>query len=310
MDLGRIGLSFNGGKESLVIFHMFLSKANVVFRIIGRKSTEFEEIEFYLEYMQKIYNFTLANIYEDEIDELKTLYNLDTVILGCRRTDPNCKDLKILQETDGKWPKLMRYFPILDWTYKQVWDYIESNHLTICELYKKGYTSIGNKFNTYPNYLLFDKENKIFRHAKYLTDEKNERIGRIKTPLPLSFSGNVTRGKGMGKKLGFPTANIDFHPQLEEGVYYGKCNIQRENIENVDNEMNMVMSIGLNPQFGDTTCEVHILDYLGDDFYDNILNVDVLGFIRKMEKYNSLEELVEAIKRDIVIAEYCLLKNI
>ena len=114
----------------------------------------------------------------------------------------------VYQNTDEGWPSIMRYNPLLDWSYSDVWNYINFYNLPICPLYEKGYTSLGLTTNTFPNYSLFS--NNEFLHARELKDETLEREGRIKAKLPLSFSGKVIRGKRMGKQLGFATCLSHF----------------------------------------------------------------------------------------------------
>jgi len=110
--------------------------------------------------------------------------------------------------------------------------------------------------------------------------------------------GKVIRGKGFGKSVfGIPTANLDVHMNIDDGVYYGYATLY--NIK-----YKMVMSIGIPPHFPDKrTVEVHILDLPSNisSFYDETITIelDSIHFIRKMEKYNSTEELINAIKKDI-----------
>jgi len=125
--------------------------------------------------------------------------------------------------------------------------------------------------------------------------------------LPFIFKGTVIHGKGMGKKLGFPTANLNVMEEdcsriyeLNEGIYYGTCTITSQPSSSLQN---MVMSMGLNPTFNDRSVEVHILKEYTNDFYDETLVVNVVGFIRPMKKFDTLDELIEAIRRDIEVAQ-------
>jgi FAD synthetase len=287
-------IAFNGGKESLIVLHKNLKALQnskiKLFRILDKD--EFPEIEEYVQKILKMYSLEILEFSDmkESINKLKDIYNVNTVILGNRRTDPNSSHLNTYTETDDNWPKIVRYFPLLNWSYKNVWNYIVSHKLPVCSLYEKGYTSIGNIKNTFPNYYLF-QDNK-FLHAKYLEDESLEREGRIKTKLPITFSGKVIKGKGMGKKLGFPTANLDTVLDIDEGIYYGTC------IKNGQEEY-MVMSVGYNPMFKDKSIEIHILQNYDTDFYNEILNINVKGFIRKMKFYPSLDILIQAIQKDI-----------
>jgi len=133
-------------------------------------------------------------------------------------------------------------------------------------------------------------------------------MAQVKSFLPLYLKGAVVTGFGRGgKQLGFPTANISpdaFRDRLtttdDEGVYYGwsLIDLPGEKVEP------MVMSIGWNPQFNnqEKSVEVHILKSYESDFYGKEIRVIVLGFLRPMLKFDSLEGLIEAIRNDIASA--------
>ena len=194
---------------------------------------------------------------------------------------------------DNDWPDVIIVSPLLNWSYKDVWNYILSHDVEYCELYKRGYTSIGIKGNTFPNYKLYNNNNK-YNHACELQDGDYERMGRIKIKLPITLSGKVVRGKGWGKKiLGIPTANLDIaENKLDDGVYMGYIYIKNK-------KYLFVMSCGINPQFGDKSFEIHIIDMIDDDLYNNILKITITRFIRPMEKYSTIDKLKEAIFKDI-----------
>ena len=266
---------------------------------------EFKEVETYIENIKSKFLIQIIEFTDMKncIEVLKQEYNIDIIVLGVRRTDPNCSNASVYQATDEDWPYIMRYNPLLDWTYSDVWDYIELYSLSVCSLYEKGYTSLGTFDNTFPNYYLFDGIK--FKHAKNLIEEKYEREGRIKVSLPFSFSGRVIHGKGIGKNLGFPTANLDIDlifresKCLDEGIYYGTC-ILASKIEK------MVLSVGFNPVFQDKSVEVHILQTYVEDFYDHILNVSIKGFIRKSNNYDSMKDLISAINKDIEFSNFLM----
>ncbi|CAB3409424.1 unnamed protein product [Caenorhabditis bovis] len=122
-------------------------------------------------------------------------------------------------------------------------------------------------------------------------------------PLPYYFEGKVVRGYGRGgKELGCPTANMDENlvavlPMFQNGVYYGFAQIYGK-------LYSMAMSLGTNPQYnnGSRSMEIHVIGYEGPDFYNETLKGLMIGFIRKMDKYESLDALKEAIAKDISYA--------
>lgn len=107
------------------------------------------------------------------------------------------------------------------------------------------------------------------------------------------------------------TANLDpdsFKDILQEediGVYYGWARLNEDEVEP------MVMSIGNNPQYGnkEKSAEVHILKKYSEDFYGAKLGVVVVGFVRDMSKFTSLQQLIDAINSDVTFATEQLAKQ-
>lgn len=114
---------------------------------------------------------------------------------------------------------------------------------------------------------------------------------------PFEINGTVVQGKGIGRELGFPTANIDIHSDIKilpkQGVY---C----VNVE-VDNKSYMgMLNLGVNPTIDDkgiATIEVNLLDF-ESDLYGKSIRVQFLERIRDELKFNNLEELKNQIKLD------------
>ncbi|XP_034098771.2 FAD synthase [Drosophila albomicans] len=109
------------------------------------------------------------------------------MFLGCRRTDPGCAELTPMMPCDNGWPVLMRIFPLLDWSYHDVWNYLRSRQLPYCSLYDQGYTSLGERSSTRmnPSLLAYDEQlgKLIYRPAYELKDDKLERANREDTQL-------------------------------------------------------------------------------------------------------------------------------
>lgn len=123
--------------------------------------------------------------------------------------------------------------------------------------------------------------------------------------LPHFAKGTVVKGFGRGsKELGCPTANFPLEvvnnlpQQIKTGVYFGFAQVDNGAVHK------MVMSIGWNPFYQNSTksMETHILHEYENDFYGQKLSVVVLGYLRPEENFNSLNELIEAIKNDIAQA--------
>jgi riboflavin kinase / FMN adenylyltransferase len=109
---------------------------------------------------------------------------------------------------------------------------------------------------------------------------------------PPEVEGIVGRGDGRGRELGFPTANLDVRDGLlvpPDGVYAGWARDRRA-----------AVSIGTNPHFDgvERRVEAHLLDFDGDLYGDRLV-VELWAPLREQRRFDSLEELVEAIGDDV-----------
>ena len=115
---------------------------------------------------------------------------------------------------------------------------------------------------------------------------------------PYTFVGKVVHGYGQGRKMGFPTANIDTseNGQLtpEPGVY--AVTIKVENDAEVHHGM---MNIGTRPTFEGQklTQEVHLFDFDGD-LYNKQIHVSFVHRIREERRFNNAFELAEQLRKD------------
>jgi len=102
---------------------------------------------------------------------------MKAIFMGTRSTDPRSASLKDFAPTDPGWPQIMRVNPILHWNYEDVWEFILAMKVPYCELYDKGYTSIGAETDTIPNPEL--KNEGGYDPAYKLLDGTKERAGRL-----------------------------------------------------------------------------------------------------------------------------------
>ena len=125
--------------------------------------------------------------------------------------------------------------------------------------------------------------------------------GDVKTASHLlgysySLSGKVTKGEQLGRKLGYPTANIvpgDKYKLIPaDGVYAIKIILGNE-------KRNGVMSIGMRPTVNGThrTIEAYIFDF-NNDIYGEEITVEFIEWIREERKFETLDLMVEEIKID------------
>ncbi len=135
------------------------------------------------------------------------------------------------------------------------------------------------------------------------------------------LTGVVIHGKGRGKKLGFPTANVQLsHGQIQPptGIFAGlvyispkapfRARAARGEAERKPGHYLAAIHIGSAPTFNDDdyTIEVHILDYDGDNLYEERLTLELIKKIRDIKKFESEEELKVAIASDCAEARTIL----
>jgi FAD synthetase len=102
--------------------------------------------------------------------------------MGNRRSDPWSRDLKPICKSSPGWHVFDRIFPILDWHYSQVWQFLRALKLPYCSLYDQGYTSLGEIDNTIKNPHLRvegDDGQVTYLPAYMLDDEDLERESRV-----------------------------------------------------------------------------------------------------------------------------------
>ncbi len=111
----------------------------------------------------------------------------------------------------------------------------------------------------------------------------------------MTIRGVVVEGKKLGRKLGFPTANILISENLliENGVYRSRTNIDGVWFFSVTN-------VGHNPTTGveSRRVESYILDF-EDDIYGKTIVVELVEMIRKEQKFYNIEALRTQVKLDI-----------
>ncbi len=124
-------------------------------------------------------------------------------------------------------------------------------------------------------------------------DKVSKYLGR-----PYSIQGLVIKGRNVGTKIGFPTANLLPEKYLiipRSGVYITQISINGK-------LYNSVTNIGKNPTFklNRVSVETHILDFT-DEIYNQTVEVFFHQRIRGEKKFKSIEELTNQINHDITI---------
>ncbi len=104
------------------------------------------------------------------------------------------------------------------------------------------------------------------------------------------ISGKVIRGDGYGRTLGFPTVNLQTKETKlpPSGVYAGNANLD---------DTSYRAGILINPT---GKVEAHLIGYSGDA-YGRQVTLQINKFIREYKKFDTEQELIEQIKKDIHI---------
>lgn len=121
---------------------------------------------------------------------------------------------------------------------------------------------------------------------------------------PFAIEGPVQRGRQLGRKLGFPTANVDLADYVTPrfGVYATRTRLSD------GRELAGVANIGVNPTVTGVTkplLEVWLFDF-DEDIYDRVIETDLIAFLRPEEKFSSLEVMTQQVMADAARAREIL----
>ncbi|KAJ5916746.1 hypothetical protein N7504_000761 [Penicillium tannophilum] len=200
--LSGLSLSYNGGKDCLVLLILFLAglhpyashaeSTSKIPAIYALPPDPFPEVEDFVVSSAQAYHLsitkyttepphtTLRSSFEDY---LALHPGVRAIFVGTRRTDPHGAKLTHFDRTDGGWPDFMRIHPVIDWNYAEIWAFIRHLGLEYCRLYDMGYTSLGGTSDTLPNPRLKMQDEQKDGEGGYLPAYKlmqdlEERLGR------------------------------------------------------------------------------------------------------------------------------------
>ncbi|OPL32836.1 fad synthase, partial [Mytilus galloprovincialis] len=134
-----------------------------------KSKSVFPEVEKFIQISRDNYSLEMLNYHgriKDSLTELK-------------KGHPG--HLESFSMTDADWPQFMRVNPLLNWSYKHIWQFLRSLNIPYCSLYDRGYTSLGSMNNTHPNpHLQYIDDRGILSYhpAHTLVNENSERHGR------------------------------------------------------------------------------------------------------------------------------------
>lgn len=120
----------------------------------------------------------------------------------------------------------------------------------------------------------------------------------------MKFWGKVRRHNQRGKKLGFPTANINLTKKIPEGIYISKTKFRNRVYPSLT-------FIGKAKTFNEKRfhAETYILDFK-QNIYGKWISIELLKKIRNNKKFKTVDELVKQMKKDEEIARKYFKKGI
>jgi len=139
-------------------------------------------------------------------------------------------------------------------------------------------------------------------------EEANQLLG-----YPYFIRGEVVTGNKLGRTIGYPTANLSLHPEKlvpSNGVYAVRVTLEKkattsgeERNDSANRYFSGMMNIGIRPTVDGTkrVVEVNIFDF-DEDIYGDVLQVELIGYLRNEQKFAGLDKLKAQLAQDRVSA--------
>ncbi|MFW5794368.1 MAG: bifunctional riboflavin kinase/FAD synthetase [Bacillota bacterium] len=192
---------------------------------------------------------------------------------------------------------------------------IKMDYLVVGFDFTYGFRSLGDvshliKFNEFKTIIIpeltYESEKIGSTKIRYALDSGNLELVRYLLDRNYQIKGKVIKGKGIGKALGFPTANIDY-----TNYYLPKIGVYLTKIYLDDKMYYGVTNIGKRPTFRDSliSLETYIFD-LDANLYDKYITIEFVKYMRKEIKYANKNLLIKQIKKDVVQAKKIIKRGI
>ena len=218
-------------------------------------------------------------------------------------------DFVITQKFDKKFSKIKSDFFIKEILFKR----IEAKYIFVSNNFKFGNKREGNVNELIKNEKIYDykiiKPKPLILSQKVISSTYIRSLlekGNLKKTNKLlrrnwSIEGTVQKGRQQGKKIGFPTCNIDIKDYViaMPGVYAVKVKRIKSN-----KSLKAIANLGYRPTFNQKKImlEVHIFDFSGN-LYNKYLSIEFTKFIRKEKKFKDVNQLKKQIQSDLKIAK-------
>ena len=237
-------------------------------------------------------NFRLSNL-NQKIENLSKL-NVDFVIIKkFDRKFSKTKSISFIKETLGK--KINPKFIFVSNNFR----FGNKREGDVKQLMK--YENLCNYKIVKPQPLVIKKRmisSSLLR--KYLQSGKLNHVNKLLN-RNWSIEGKIQKGRQLGTKIGFPTANLDINNYIlaKPGVYAVKVKKKKSS-----KYIRGIANLGYRPTFNGKKIllEVHLFNF-SENLYNKYLRVEFLKFIRAEKKFKNVDQLKKQIKIDLVTAK-------
>ncbi len=218
-------------------------------------------------------------------------------------------DFIINKKFDRKFSKV-KYYSFIQ---KILFRKLKAKFIFVSNNFKFGYKREGNvhllkKYSNKFNYRIV-KPSPLVKNKKIVSSSLIRNLisnGRLKEANHLlgrnwTIEGKVKHGRKMGRKIGFPTCNIDIENYViaKLGVYGVKVKIDKSN-----KYIKGIANLGFRPTFNQKKIllEVNLFNF-NKNLYKKRIKVEFTKYIRGEKKFSGIENLKKQINKDIKIAK-------
>ena len=218
-------------------------------------------------------------------------------------------DFVITQKFDKKFSKIKSDFFIKEILSKK----LDAKYIFVSNNFKFGNKREGDVSRLIENEKIYDykiiKPQPLILNQKVISSTYLRSLlakGNLKKTNKLlgrnwSIEGIVQKGRQQGKKIGFPTCNIDIKDYVIAlpGVYSVKVKQKNSN-----KSLKAIANLGFRPTFNQKKIllEVHIFNFSGN-LYNKYLSIEFTNFIRKEKKFKNVNQLRKQIQSDLKTAK-------